>query len=404
MTFSKHTIWNQFAFSKSLTATAMMLAAISTFASTAGAMAENNAAPGTTTAAETAFPNALAPDVPPAVVTPTRMHEGSVVKTEIQAPIEAESKVENLMAPVPGNQDNSLPQPTFNALNTINTNISNGSNNASVATAATGSDTADASADDYSVTKNNLTYPMNDPVNGQFTGQSSPPLALRENSDSSAGATTVTQSKYQELPLSIDDAKSRLSQLRLMAAGTRPQDALENVNQFIKWLSDIVDAHAKMAGVFAKNETTKSLAASEKLMTTRFSHLRYQSQLLKADLLIEGHRSPEALAPLVEIVLAMPNNPLGKSAYQRLQELGFSSPDVVTRATTTTSGADNAPAVDEDKSKPEIEKTSVVPVAEPAKKIAMLATVTPAKKPVGAKKSGASKKTLKVTTRKSHKP
>ncbi|MFX6945317.1 hypothetical protein ABTH53_19875, partial [Acinetobacter baumannii] len=56
--------------------------------------------------------------------------------------------------------------------------------------------------------------------------------------------------RFQELPLSLNDAKARLNSLKFMAAGTRPQDALENINQFIKWVSDIIDAHNKMAGVF----------------------------------------------------------------------------------------------------------------------------------------------------------
>jgi hypothetical protein len=46
--------------------------------------------------------------------------------------------------------------------------------------------------------------------------------------------------------------------------------------------------------------------------------------LLKADLLIKQNRAPEALAPLVDIVIADARGATGLAAYKRLQELGFS--------------------------------------------------------------------------------
>jgi hypothetical protein len=409
---------NQFAFHRPLISIAIALATVSTGASglraSAGETPENSVqiatpaattpiAPPATPANPTAGP--VAPDVPPVTTQQTQIHEGSVVKNEIQLLLEKENteeKAESMTAPVPGNQDNLLPQPTFNAANTIETNVSNGT------TAVGRTDTSDTYAENYSITKNVLTYPLNDPVNGQFTGQPASPLVLRESSDSVQATTPIVQSKYQELPLSIEDAKSRLGQLKMMAAGTRPQDALEHVNQFIRWLTDIVDAHNKMSVAFSKNEVTKPTGVIEKQLSSRFSYLRFESQLLKADLLIEEHRNPEALAPLVEIVSAMPTNAVGKAAYQRLQDIGFStSPTVPAADATPAVAAETPPVTSENKDKTEIASPLGIARAEPQKKVAMVSPGLHTKRQIAAKsvspKTSQVKKTAKVTAKNSHK-
>ena len=68
----------------------------------------------------------------------------------------------------------------------------------------------------------------------------------------------------------------------------------------------------------------------------KFSQLKRDAQLLKADLLIAQKRYPEALNPLVEIVLADPTSATGKTAYQRLKDLGFSHDGDGAAAPTTT--------------------------------------------------------------------
>ncbi|MDR3613477.1 MAG: hypothetical protein P4L53_07915 [Candidatus Obscuribacterales bacterium] len=417
MSSSKCPPWNQLAFYRPLMMMAVVLATASTGTSSLRAIADEmpeNSASTTTTPTTTTTPavSVVAPDVPPATTEQPKIHEGSVVKIEMQAPLEpekttdktpekVEEKTKGLTAPVPGNQDNALPQPTFNAINTIETNVSN------AVTAASGADASDSYAENYSITKNVLTYPLNDPVNGQFTGQPASPLVLRESSESAQAIAPVMQSRYQELPLSFDDAKVRLGQLKLMAAGTHPQDALEHVNQFIRWLSDIVDAHNKMSVAFSKNEVTKPTGVMEKQMSTKFAHLRYESQLLKADLLIEEHRYPEALAPLVEIVLAMPANAIGKAAYQRLQDLGFSTADAAATSATTSTSAESAQRTSGSKLKNETESTVNAAVAEPQKKVAMVSPGLHTKRQAASKsvspKTSQVKKTAKVTTKKSHK-
>lgn len=155
----------------------------------------------------------------------------------------------------------------------------------------------------------------------------------------SSGVPAAT-SKYAQLPLSIFDAKSRMTELRTMAGSSRAQDVLEAVNRLSEWLGDMCDAHNKMASVFGKHEQTKNQALAERQAVSRFSSVRNQAQLLKAELLMQQHRYPEALTPLVDIVIAEPTSATGLAAYGKLKELGFvedASPVAETTSTVQTS-------------------------------------------------------------------
>ncbi|MFX5634565.1 hypothetical protein ABTE18_22410, partial [Acinetobacter baumannii] len=70
-----------------------------------------------------------------------------------------------------------------------------------------------------------------------------------------------------------------------------------------------------------------------------------QVQLLKATLLIQQHRFPEALPPLVDIVMAEPTTATGQSAYQKLKELGFAE-EISTAETAPTSSLAGDKAAD----------------------------------------------------------
>lgn len=132
------------------------------------------------------------------------------------------------------------------------------------------------------------------------------------------------KSRYMQLPLSPQDAKARLDELRVLLLTGSPKDVQDKIFEMCEWLSDGADAHYRMYQAFAKSELTKSQAAAEKQLNQKFSTLKREAQLLKADLLIKQNRAPEALAPLVEIVIADPRSATGQTAYKRLCDLGFS--------------------------------------------------------------------------------
>jgi hypothetical protein len=144
-----------------------------------------------------------------------------------------------------------------------------------------------------------------------------------------AGATNMhpsktSASKYHDLPITVDSAKYRLEELRAMLAVTKPQDMQDSVQELCEWLNDASDAHYRMYLAFAKSDLTRVQANSEKQLNQHFGQLKREAQLLRADLLIKQLRAPEALSPLVDIVVADPRSATGKEAYKRLVDLGFS--------------------------------------------------------------------------------
>jgi hypothetical protein len=177
------------------------------------------------------------------------------------------------------------------------------------------------------------------PIPGASIQTSSPiPGAGSVTGAPSFGTTSFNSgaSKYAQLPLSIFDAQARLQELRTMASTTRPQEVLDSVNRLSEWLSDMTDAHNKMAATFMKHDELKLQAQAEKSSAHKFAAIRNQVQLLKATLLIQQHRFPEALPPLVDIVIAEPTTATGQSAYQKLKELGFAE-DISTSEATPSS-------------------------------------------------------------------
>lgn len=133
-----------------------------------------------------------------------------------------------------------------------------------------------------------------------------------------------TRGGYGKLPLNPGNAVARLEELRNLMPNSRPQDFQEAVGEYCDWLSDLADAHWKLAQSFAKAEATKPQADCERQMCLKFGGLKRQAMLLKAEFLIRQRRYPEALGPLVDIVTAEPRTETGRSAYKLLQDIGFS--------------------------------------------------------------------------------
>ncbi|MCC7528742.1 MAG: hypothetical protein IT342_09485 [Candidatus Melainabacteria bacterium] len=131
------------------------------------------------------------------------------------------------------------------------------------------------------------------------------------------------KSSYSKLPLNIDDASVRIKDLRNLLSVSRPQDVQESVFQLCEWLSDMADAHWKLSLALSKNDSMKAAAAQERQSAVKFSSLKHEAGLLKAELFIRQNRLPEALGPLVDIVVAEPKSLIGQAAYEKLKEIGF---------------------------------------------------------------------------------
>lgn len=128
---------------------------------------------------------------------------------------------------------------------------------------------------------------------------------------------------YHQLPVSLGDAQARLEELKGLLPQCRPKDLQEPIYRLCEWLSDMTEAHNKLASTFAKHDSTRAQAEVERRAGQKFAQLKNQSLLLKADLLIGQQRYQEALEPLMAIVVAEPRSATGQSAYRRLREIGF---------------------------------------------------------------------------------
>ena len=108
---------------------------------------------------------------------------------------------------------------------------------------------------------------------------------------------------------------------------------------------------------------------AEKQIGLKFGQLKRDAQLLKADLLIAEKRYPEALGPLVDIVLADPTSATGKTAYQRLKDLGFSH-DVDANGVSSSSPSSPDPHISSLPSSTVVQTTVKAAVKQPSKPIA----------------------------------
>ncbi len=131
-------------------------------------------------------------------------------------------------------------------------------------------------------------------------------------------------SEYRRLPLNAPLAAARLEELRNLMPNTRPKEFQEALAEFCEWLSDMADAHWRMSQSFARHETTRAEAEAEKQACLKFGQIKRQAMLLKGEFLIASNRYPEAISPLIEIVVAEPRTETGINAYRLLKDIGFS--------------------------------------------------------------------------------
>lgn len=136
---------------------------------------------------------------------------------------------------------------------------------------------------------------------------------------SSLGSCTINQF----LPISESEAKIRIDELKTLILVARPQDLQGRIYSLCEWLADLTDRHNRLANAFSREESCKAAAYAEHSAAQQFSQFKNEAILLKAQLLISLNRVPEAIAPLVDIVLADPKGATGQAAYKILKDLHF---------------------------------------------------------------------------------
>ena len=129
---------------------------------------------------------------------------------------------------------------------------------------------------------------------------------------------------YRRLPLNYQNAAVRLEELRNIMVTAKPKEFQDAMGDYLDWLADMADAHWKIYQAFSKIDSMKPQADVEKNATLKIGGLKRQAMLLKAEFLIRENRQPEALTPLVDIVVAEPKTATGEAAYAMLKQIGFS--------------------------------------------------------------------------------
>ncbi len=171
------------------------------------------------------------------------------------------------------------------------------------------------------------------PLPGNFSALPSLPSdgQSRANSEPSRFSQSVVQNPaaarenfYKQLPLTAKEAEVRIIELSNRLSSVSPDALKDSIYNLCDWMQDCADAHWKMFKAFEKSPATKLQATQEKEIALKFSRLKNRAKLLKADLFIKQSRYPEALSPLVDIVVAEPSTTTGQDAYKRLMDMGFS--------------------------------------------------------------------------------
>jgi hypothetical protein len=140
---------------------------------------------------------------------------------------------------------------------------------------------------------------------------------------------------YRHLPINSQTASIRLEELRNIMLTAKPKDFQDAITDYLDWLGDMADGHWRIYQSFAKIDSLKAQADLEKQATLKLGSLKRQAMLLKAEFLIRNNRQPEALHPLVEIVVAEPRTATGEAAYSLLKQIGFSDEVQITPAAST---------------------------------------------------------------------
>lgn len=164
-------------------------------------------------------------------------------------------------------------------------------------------------------------------LNEKTSAQAKAPVQLKQvpQKQIQAGKNPATApGGYSLLPITVDQAQARIAELKEKLETNPPNTMQESIYVTCEWMQELANSHWKMYQVFEKTDSTKAQAKEEKALALEFSKLKNKAKLLKADLLIKQQRVPEAIDPLVEIVVAEPTSTAGQEAYKRLVDLGFS--------------------------------------------------------------------------------
>ncbi|MCK7470056.1 MAG: hypothetical protein MZU95_04055 [Desulfomicrobium escambiense] len=125
--------------------------------------------------------------------------------------------------------------------------------------------------------------------------------------------------------LGITSAENKINNCYDLIKQNKLQEARNIIEPSVEWLTNATEYHTNLYKALKDIDTAKAQAELERDLALKFALLRDQALYQLALLYIEEKKTQKAVEKLVNVVRSQPRTQLGFSAYQVLQEIGFTS-------------------------------------------------------------------------------
>ncbi len=123
--------------------------------------------------------------------------------------------------------------------------------------------------------------------------------------------------------LGIAYAENSINKAADLIQKKRLAEARAIMEPLTEWLTDGTEYHANLYKALKDVSNAKAQADVEKELALKFAILRDKASFQLANLYIEEKRFKQAVDKLVDVVRSQPRTDLGFTAYEKLQNIGF---------------------------------------------------------------------------------
>lgn len=124
-------------------------------------------------------------------------------------------------------------------------------------------------------------------------------------------------------PLGLVNAENSINKTMNLMQKNRLVEAKIIIEPLMDWLEDVTEYHTNLYKVLKEIDTAKAQADLERDLALKSAILRDKASYQLALLYIEEKNPRKAVSRLVDVVRSQPRTQLGFSAYQVLQQIGF---------------------------------------------------------------------------------
>jgi hypothetical protein len=124
-------------------------------------------------------------------------------------------------------------------------------------------------------------------------------------------------------PIGLVNAEDSINKVTALIQKNKTAEAKIIIEPLMEWLEDVTEYHTNLYRVLKEIDTAKVQADLERELALKSAILRDKAAYQLAILYIQEKNLKEAVNRLVDIVRSQPKTQLGFSAYQTLQQIGF---------------------------------------------------------------------------------